>query len=78
MVANDCSLVLHPPSTSTHSTKQKRVLPATAPVLRGDSVASETVQEVQQDLQPVAVVAAADQCEASRAWIDELSAVQVR
>jgi hypothetical protein len=54
------------------------VLPATAPVLRGDSVASETVQEVQQDLQPVAVVAAADQCEASRAWIDELSAVQVR
>lgn len=63
MITNDCHLVLHPPGSS-----QSQPAPATA-----DPVA----QEVQQDLEPVAVQEAGEASRVAGAWIDELVVEQV-
>ncbi|KAF5837960.1 sucrose-6F-phosphate phosphohydrolase-domain-containing protein [Dunaliella salina] len=79
VVANDCSAVLQPPAPSD---SQHSPPPASSASAGGDAAgkgtsATESPQEVKEDLEPVPVVEAAEHSDFSHAWIDELSCVQV-
>lgn len=82
MVSNDCTLALHPaaPSRGKHGTHptQGQAVPAGSAAGAGMHADQQPLQEVRQGLHPVAVVEAARQCSTASAWVDQVSAVQVR